>query len=136
MSDRQLPKVEVAGTAPLSGCTGVEPILDTTLPATVRMFPAFSKVRLELLNVPLSSASAGLANAEVENGWTVLATTVEPTQGTAVEILQAYQAQPSTVEPGSRWLKHPAAISPGGASSPHGGRPERCARCWGSWCRR
>jgi hypothetical protein len=25
---------------------------------------------------------------------------------------QAYQAQQSTVEPGFRWIKHPAAISP------------------------
>ena len=53
-----------------------------------------------------------LANAEGENGWTVLATTVEPTQCTEVEIRQAYQEQHITVEPSFRWSKNPAAISP------------------------
>ena len=45
-------------------------------------------------------------------GWTVLATTVRPEEGTDTEILQAYQDQTTTVEPGFRWLKHPAAIAP------------------------
>jgi transposase len=53
-----------------------------------------------------------LANAEEENGWAVLATTV-PTEACAdAEILQAYQEQNTTVEPGFRWSKHPAAIAP------------------------
>jgi hypothetical protein len=47
-----------------------------------------------------------------ENGWTVLATTVRAEEGTDAEILQAYQEQHTTVEPGFRWIKNPAAISP------------------------
>ena len=45
-------------------------------------------------------------------GWTVLATTVPPEVGTDTELLQAYQEQHITVEPGCRWSKNPAAISP------------------------
>src|SRR5215475_9039885 len=45
-------------------------------------------------------------------GWTVLATTVQPEVCTDTAILQAYQEQHSTVEPGFRWIKNPAAISP------------------------
>jgi len=45
-------------------------------------------------------------------GWTALATTVGAESCTDTEILQAYQEQHITVEPGLRWLKHPAAISP------------------------
>jgi hypothetical protein len=53
-----------------------------------------------------------LRPAEDTYGWTVLATTVPPEGGTDTEILQAYQEQHSTVEPGFRWSKNPAAISP------------------------
>lgn len=53
-----------------------------------------------------------LAHAEEDTGWTVLATTVSPEVSTDAEILQAYQAQYTTVEPGFRWIKNPAAISP------------------------
>jgi transposase len=53
-----------------------------------------------------------LANPEEDNGWTVLATTVSAEGGTDVEILQAYQDQNTTVEPGFRWIKNPAAIAP------------------------
>jgi transposase len=53
-----------------------------------------------------------LAHPEEDNGWTVLATTVSPTVSTDTEILQAYQDQNTTVEPGFRWIKNPAAISP------------------------
>jgi transposase len=53
-----------------------------------------------------------LSNAEEDNGWTVLATTVSPETCTDAEILQAYQEQHTTVEPGFRWIKNPAAISP------------------------
>jgi transposase len=53
-----------------------------------------------------------LANAEEDNGWAVLATTV-PTEVCAdAEILHAYQEQNTTVEPGFRWIKNPAAIAP------------------------
>jgi transposase len=53
-----------------------------------------------------------LRPAEDTYGWTVLATTVPPEGCTDTEILQAYQEQHSTVAPGFRWIKHPAAISP------------------------
>src|SRR5215813_4981725 len=49
---------------------------------------------------------------EEDNGWTVLATTVRPEEGTETEILQADQDQTTTVEPGFRWIKTPAAIAP------------------------
>src|SRR5207245_10051308 len=51
-------------------------------------------------------------NPEEDNGWTVLATTVHPEEGPDTEIRQAYQDQTTTVEPGFRWIKHPAAIAP------------------------
>ena len=53
-----------------------------------------------------------LANPEEDHGWTVLATTVSAEVCTDAEILQAYQEQHITVEPGFRWIKNPAAISP------------------------
>jgi hypothetical protein len=53
-----------------------------------------------------------LANPEEDHGWTVLATTVSPEVSTDAEMLQAYQEQHTTVEPGFRWLKKPAAIAP------------------------
>ena len=53
-----------------------------------------------------------LANAEEDNGWTVLATTVDAEVCPDGEILQAYQDQNTTVEPGFRWIKNPAAIAP------------------------
>ena len=53
-----------------------------------------------------------LANLEEDNGWTGLATTVSAEACPDAEVLQAYQGQHTTVEPGFRWSKHPAAISP------------------------
>jgi hypothetical protein len=50
--------------------------------------------------------------AEDEHGWTVLATTVDSAVCTAAEIVQAYHDQHSPVEPGFRWSKNPAAITP------------------------
>jgi hypothetical protein len=47
-----------------------------------------------------------------EDGWTVLATTVGSAVCTDAEMLHAYHDQPSPVEPGFRWLKNPAAITP------------------------
>ena len=53
-----------------------------------------------------------LPNPEEDNGWTVLVTTV-PTEAWAdSEILQADQDPNTPVEPGFRWIKHPAAIAP------------------------
>jgi transposase len=53
-----------------------------------------------------------LANPEEDNGWTVLATTVDAEGCPDADILQAYQDQNTTVEPGFRWIKNPAAIAP------------------------
>jgi transposase len=53
-----------------------------------------------------------LSNAEEDKGWTVLATTVSAETCADTEILQVYQEQNTPVEPGFRWIKHPAAISP------------------------
>jgi transposase len=53
-----------------------------------------------------------LANAEEDNGWVVLATTVSAETCADMEILHVYQDQNTTVEPGFRWIKNPAAISP------------------------
>jgi hypothetical protein len=47
-----------------------------------------------------------------DHGWIVLATTVASEGGTDAEMLQAYQDQNTTVEPGFRWIKNPAAIAP------------------------
>src|SRR5499426_3138876 len=53
-----------------------------------------------------------LVPSEDAHGWTVLATTVRLEGCTDAELLQAYQEQHITVEPGCRWIKNPAAISP------------------------
>jgi hypothetical protein len=53
-----------------------------------------------------------LPTPEDDNGWTVLATTVRAEACTDTEVLQAYQEQHTSVEPGFRWIKNPAAISP------------------------
>ena len=50
--------------------------------------------------------------SEDVHGWTVLATTLQPEACTDAELLQAYQEQHITVEPGLRGIKNPAAISP------------------------
>ena len=55
---------------------------------------------------------AALRNPEEDKGWTVLATTVSPAPCPDAELLQAYQEQHTTVEPGVRWIKKPAAIAP------------------------
>jgi transposase len=60
----------------------------------------------------LSVSSEVLVPSEDAHGWTVLATTLQPEECTDAEMLQAYQEQHITVEPGFRWIKNPAAISP------------------------
>jgi transposase len=60
----------------------------------------------------LTGEGEALSNAEEDNGWTVLATTVSAETCADTEILQVYQEQNTTVEPGCRWIKNPAAISP------------------------
>jgi transposase len=56
--------------------------------------------------------SVALEQAQDEQGWFVLATTVGAEGCADTEVLQAYQAQNTTVEPGFRWIKNPAAITP------------------------
>jgi hypothetical protein len=63
-------------------------------------------------------AVEALTNAEEDNGWTVLATTVRAEVCSDTDILQAYQDQATTVESGFRWIKNPAAISPGWLEKP------------------
>src|SRR5499425_1498200 len=60
----------------------------------------------------LSMSSEVLVPSEDAHGWTVLATTLRSEECTDAEMLQAYQEQHITVEPGFRWIKNPAAISP------------------------
>jgi hypothetical protein len=48
----------------------------------------------------------------------VLATTVEAAACPDAAVLHAYQAQHATVEPGVRWIKHPAASAPVGLEKP------------------
>jgi transposase len=50
--------------------------------------------------------------AQEANGWTVLATTVQAERCSDAEILHTSQERHTSVEPGFRWLKNPAAISP------------------------
>jgi hypothetical protein len=53
-----------------------------------------------------------LGHPEEDHGWTVLATTVSPEVGPDPALLQASQEQPTTVAPGCRWIKTPAASAP------------------------
>jgi transposase len=53
-----------------------------------------------------------MSQPEEDNGWTVLATTLSAAACPDAEVLQAYQEQHTSVEPGFRWIKNPAAISP------------------------
>jgi hypothetical protein len=48
----------------------------------------------------------------------VLAPTVDEQTGSAAEIIKAYRDQPTPVEPGLRWIKKSAAISPGWRAKP------------------
>ena len=66
-----------------------------------------AEVRYRLIVPP-----EALVPSEDVHGWTVLATTLQPEECTDAETLQAYQEQHVTVEPGFRWIKTPAAISP------------------------
>src|SRR5712691_7330376 len=56
--------------------------------------------------------SAALERAQDEHGWFVLATTVGAAVGSDTEMLQVHQEQNTTGEPGFRWIKNPAAITP------------------------
>jgi hypothetical protein len=53
-----------------------------------------------------------LAHPEEDNGGTVRATTVDAEVCPDTDLLRAYQAHKTTVEPGFRGSKNPAAIAP------------------------
>ena len=74
--------------------------------------PPKSEKRQEAIGYRLVVEAKALARAEDEQGWLVLATTVSPTVCDDAQILCAYQEQNTTVEPGFRWIKNPAAITP------------------------
>jgi transposase len=79
---------------------------------TRRGRPAKTEPRLTESGYRLVGEVEILSNPEEDNGWTVLATTVRSEECPDVDILQVYQDQNTTVEPGFRWIKNPAAISP------------------------
>ena len=66
----------------------------------------------------LRGHAQALVPSEDTHGWSVLATTVGPEGCTDTALLQAYQEQHRTGEPGCRWSKKPAAISPGWREKP------------------
>jgi len=66
----------------------------------------------------VKGAVKALARAKDEQGWFVLATTVGAQGCTDMPIVQAYQDQHPTVEPGLRWSKNPAALAPGWVENP------------------
>jgi transposase len=74
--------------------------------------PPKTEVPQEVLSYRLVAEVKALALTEEEPGWTVLATTVNAEVCADTEILQAYHDQNTTVEPGFRWIKNPAAITP------------------------
>jgi hypothetical protein len=53
-----------------------------------------------------------LAHAEADQGWSVLATPGAAAVWPDADLLQAYQDPNTTVEPGCRWRKQPAALAP------------------------
>jgi hypothetical protein len=66
-----------------------------------------------------------LTNPEEDHGWTVLATTISAEVCTDAKILQAYQEQNMTIEPGFRWIKILEQSPPCGGRSPNGWRRSR-----------
>jgi transposase len=60
----------------------------------------------------LHASSKALSPPVSTCGWLVLATTVSEQTCHDAEIVRAYRDQSTTVEPGFRWIKNPAAISP------------------------
>ena len=55
---------------------------------------------------------AALSHREEDTGWTVLATTVRAEACPDAAMLQASQDHKTPVDPGLRWSKTPAAMSP------------------------
>jgi transposase len=74
--------------------------------------PAKAEPAAAVTRYRLVGEAEACTQAEEEQGWTVLATTVGSAVCSDVQILRAYQEQNSTVESGLRWIKNPAAITP------------------------
>jgi transposase len=92
------------------------PLVDRSGPATAETPAARPPPKTELPQDTIRyhlrvEAQAHVPSADTQ-GRTVLATTVEAESCTDTEILQPYPEQHITVEPGFRWIKNPAAISP------------------------
>jgi transposase len=79
---------------------------------TQRGRPPKTELPQDIIRYRLRVEAAAHVPSADTHGWTVLATTVRAEHCTDAEILQAYQEQHITVEPGFRWIKNPAAISP------------------------
>jgi hypothetical protein len=75
-------------------------------PPTRRRLPA-----ARATGSPLPAAPEHQRRASAGRRWMGLATTVSLEPGTDAEIPHADQEQHTTVEPGFRWIKNPAAIS-------------------------
>lgn len=80
--------------------------------------PPKTEVPQEVLSSRLVVEVNALPLPVEESGWTIVATTVGAEVCADTEMLQAYHDQNTTGEPGFRWLKHPAAISPGWLENP------------------
>src|SRR5919201_636311 len=79
---------------------------------TQRGRPPKTELPQDSIRYRLSPRPEAVVPSEDAHGWTVLAPTLQPEGCTDTEMLQAYQEQHITVEPGFRWIKNPAAISP------------------------
>jgi transposase len=79
---------------------------------TRRGRPAQAEPRQEETCYRLVVKAEKWPQAEQVPGWTVLATPVGTARCSDEQILRAYQEQHSTVAPGLRWIKNPAAITP------------------------
>jgi transposase len=79
---------------------------------THRGRPAKGEPVDEELCYRLSAEVKALAPPMHTYGWLVLATTVDAHTSSDAEIVRAYRDQTTTVEPGFRWIKNPAAICP------------------------
>jgi transposase len=79
---------------------------------SLRGRPARDEKTEEETRYRLRAKAAPRERGEEAKGWMVLATTVSPAQCSDVQVLETYLAQSTTVEPGFRWIKNPAAITP------------------------
>jgi hypothetical protein len=79
---------------------------------TQRGRPPQPEVPQEVVRYRLRVEADALTPSADIYGWLVFATTIAPEVYADMELLQAYHEQHTTVAPGFRWIKNPAAISP------------------------